>query len=418
MSSPNDIDDSIREEGPPTPAALPSEASGARSLRRWWIAGGLLTLAASVWFFHRIFFTPKFIDVHAHLESIMQFAKGHAGLPGNFLYYGLVYALSGFASDRIPLSLAGTAILASATTARYAIDYRILSRRPDEERAAASPLLTLGLTVALTIAFSLPTVVSFTGPMAERYWYRGQIPPNIWHNSTTILVIPFAIALFWVSFRSLSQPTRRNDVWIAALSILNIAAKPSFFLVFAPTFSLILLAHHGLRRAFWARMWPILVAGLTLAGQYYYIFTMKIGTKRVGDSHVTIAPFDVWSIYSPNIPLSILASVLYPLAYVVLYRRVLRRQPMLLYALALYVVAFAMMALLAEAGPRFKHANFFWQSFICSHILFLATTYYFLPCLRRGAMEARARWVLGALGLHVVSGVIYLGRIIADQRVL
>jgi len=405
---------------PTTPAGLDSGWSA--TLRRWWIIGILVTLVASLLFFYRVIFTPGKFDVHGHVDMVLRFAEGEGGIPGNFLYYLLIYCLSGLQAEKEALWLAATAVLGFATAARFGLDFRIIGRCAGRAPGAVTapndplpPLLVLALTAALTLSFSLPTLAVFD---AKPHWYVGQTTPNIWHNSTTILVMPFAIALFWVSYRNLEQPTRRRDLGIAVLCALNIIAKPSFFMVFAPTYTLMLIVRHGLCRETWIRTWPVVLGILTLAAQYYLTFAKQVGNRYRGDSKLTIEPFEIWSHYSQNIPISILASILFPLLHVVIHRGAIRRQPMLIYALALYGVAITMMALLAETGPRRWHANFFWQSYICSHLLFLATTGHLAHRLCQYSLGARERWLLGGLALHVLAGLAYLARMAIYHEIL
>jgi hypothetical protein len=61
--------------------------------------------------------------------------------------------------------------------------------------------------VAIALAFVMPIM---------NWWnyksYLAQIAPTIWHNSTTILVMPAVICLFTVSVKCLNFPTLRNTL--------------------------------------------------------------------------------------------------------------------------------------------------------------------------------------------------------------
>jgi len=48
----------------------------------------------------------------------------------------------------------------------------------------------------LLFVFSLPSVQVFT----NKFYYLGQFTPNVWHNSTTIFLMPFALLLFCFGF--------------------------------------------------------------------------------------------------------------------------------------------------------------------------------------------------------------------------
>ncbi len=388
-----------------------------RSIAGWWVGGTVAVLAASFWFYHYVLFSHVRSDLQHHVKGLINSINGDVEFQPNPLYYMTIYLLSGFRAERVPLWWAAATTLGVATAARFALDFKILSRGPTGNTKAGSALsrsagpILMALAFALTVAFSLPTLSALKG-----VWYLGQTPANIWHNSTTIFVMPLSIALFWVSGRNLAQPTGRGDVAIVVLCILNVLAKPSFFLVFAPVYAGMVLLEQGLHRRSLTRIWPLAVAGLFLALQYYLIFRLQVGNLYQGESGVTIAPFEVWSYYSRNIPLSIVASILFPLVYLLMHRDDLRKHLILRYSLLLYVASLAMMSLLSESGPRRYHGNFFWQSYICAHLLFLATATILVDRLKGTAVGVREWCALTALGLHAAFGLVYLGRVLATGR--
>ena len=380
-----------------------------RRMQRAWIVGSLAVFGVSFYVFHSIFFTPIDTDLQVHVRYVIGFDRGQLGLLANFLYYIVIYCVAGFQAEAVPLYWAGTLTLALATSARFALDFRILGSlgRRKENDEEVSPALLLCLALALTFCFSLPTLAALDG-----FWYLGQTPPNVWHNSTTIFVLPFAIALFWVSYRNLREPSTQGDILIAVLCLLNIVAKPSFFLVVAPVYGLLLFVEHRFGRAFWLRIWPIAIAGVGLAIQYYLLFSMQVGNSFGKASHLKFAPLDAWSHFSPNIILSIVASSFFPLVYLAFHWRTVPSRLMVRYALMLYVVSLLMMALVGETGPRRFHGNFFWQSYLSAHVLFLAVTREVVRSIRSEPVGAREMIILGALGLHVVAGVAYLIRLL------
>ena len=412
-----------------------------RAERLCWMGGAMVVFGAALWLFHTIFFTPIFTDLQEHAYDVVRWGNGELDLPANFLYYVTIYLLSGLRADWTPLFWAGSVALAVATAARFALDFRILRAAvvadartlepvlepvpvdpvhsvaslhpvaPGHPVTSGRPARILWIALALTVSFSLPTLAAFDGR-----WYLGQTPPNVWHNSTTIFVMPLAIALFWAAARNLEHPRARQDAAIAVLAVLNVATKPSFFLAFAPSYTLLVLLANGLRRDFWIRLWPVAVGALAVLVQYYMIFSMQQANRYQGASSVTIEPFGVWSHYSPSIPLSLLASTLFPLVSLVAYRRALR-EPAIRLALVLYLTGIAMMALLAESGPRRTHGNFFWQTYLCSHVLFLATAIPLARELCAGKTGLREWIALAALALQVVAGIAYLVRMLATGEI-
>ena len=384
----------------------------AAQYRGYGIAGTLLAFVTSFCLFAGLLFAPVLSDLHNHVRYVVMIHNDVIGPPANFLYYLIIYAGALFRGEWAPLLWAAAWTLSACVAAKYALTYAILSGRwraessPVEEGApgAPSPLLASGFAWVLLVAFSLPTAAVLDGR-----WYLGQMPPNVWHSSTTIFLMPFAVALFWVSYRNLREPTLRGDLVIAALCIGNVLAKPSFFFAFAPIYPFMLLAGHGLGRKFWLHVWPVALGVMCVGVQYYLLYGLQIGNTFGGESQVVIRPFEAWSLHSSNIPASIGASILFPLTYFAFFFKEARRDPLLRYAALLFLFALAIMSLVSETGPRQHHGNFFWQAYVCNYLLFTSVA---LRLLQRPAVDGRAdarrRVVLIALGLHVVSGIAYV----------
>jgi hypothetical protein len=386
----------------------------AAQYRGYGIAGTLLAFVASFCLFAGLLFAPILSDLHNHIRYVVMIHNDVIGPPANFLYYLIVYAGALFRGEWAPLLWAAAWTLSACVAAKYALTYAILSGRWRAEPSSAeesapgapSPLLASGFACALLLAFSLPTAAAFEGR-----WYLGQMPPNVWHNSTTIFLMPFAVALFWVSYRNLREPTLRGDLAIAALCIGNIFAKPSFFFAFAPIYPVMLAARHGLGRQFWLHVWPVALGVACVGVQYYLLFTLQIGNTFGGESQIVIRPFEIWSLHSSNIPISIAASILFPLAYFALFFKEAWRDPLLRYAGLLFLISLTIMSLVSETGPRQHHGNFFWQAYVCNYLLFTSMVLRLLqrPGVR-GRADARRRVALAAFGLHVISGVAYIAK--------
>ena len=69
--------------------------------------------------------------------------------------------------------------------------------------------------------------------------------------------------------------------------------------------------------------------------QYVLLFQLELESRYTSNSSVALRPFEAWSYHSKNIPLSIVASTLFPLAYVACHRRDAWEEPLLRYALLL-----------------------------------------------------------------------------------
>jgi hypothetical protein len=120
-----------------------------------------------------------------------------------------------------------------------------------------------------------------------------------------------------------------------------------------------------------------------------------------------LAPFEVWRLYSPNIPVSLLLSIAFPLGVAVLYFKEIKTDVSVLLAWGVLVVAIAQYALLAETGERFTHANWIWASNFAMYVVFLVSTVVLLTQPR----TMRFYFSMTLLAFHVIIGVCYYAKI-------
>jgi hypothetical protein len=126
------------------------------------------------------------------------------------------------------------------------------------------------------------------------------------------------------------------------------------------------------------------------------------------DTSAIVAPFAVWSLYSPHPLASLMLSLAFPLAVLLLYRESWRGNEALVLAWAVFAIALLEFVLLAEPGPRFSAANFLWGPCMALYLVFLTSAEIFL----RQPMSARCVAVLAFFLLHLGSGVYFYWRIV------
>lgn len=258
----------------------------------------------------------------------------------------------------------------------------------------------------------LPMLVGpiFFFTMPERT-YLGYITGNVYHNPTVILLRPLAIAVFFLGFQQLyARPAWKPILLGGVLLALATQAKPNFTLTFLPAIALFAL--FDLKRFRSINWWYIFVglalpAAAILAEQYYMTYT---GSN--GDS-IIFAPFQAILQYVPNIGtelLFILLSILFPLAFTILYRQQLRKEKTILLAWLNFLVGLAIALLFTEVEEQ--HAlNFWWGPMVGLYILFIETIG---QSLKLGVFNFRNKDNLviklsltGILLLHLVCGGIY-----------
>lgn len=353
-------------------------------------AAGVPVAVLSAWFtghlVHRVVTGNKLGDFDAHLAFTANWLERGDPVPGNVLLYWLTALFAGFDPDRLLTGLVIVLGVAGAAKAWLTVSF------VGDRRWGA---LAAGLCL---LAFSLPV----GDP------YLGQIPPSVWHNSTTMLLMPFAIGLWWTSLTYLRTRSRRTLWAVLALAALNVAAKPSFVLCFLVVFPLAAWCAHRTRRDM-LPAWLATGATAALVGvQYAYIYVSQRGGAATDEDSVVVDPLRVWSAFSDDIPVSLLCSYLFPVAALLLGGPAIRRDLAVRYAAALAVVGAAIFALVKETGPRELDGNFVWQAIVTNYLLFLAVVAAAVPWLRTRRTGWRQVVVVVAFLAHVVAGVLYL----------
>ncbi|MDW7694852.1 hypothetical protein R9C00_08865 [Flammeovirgaceae bacterium SG7u.111] len=314
-----------------------------------------------------VVFTPVFyyfstihhLDMYGHCLHIQAFVETGIWRP-NVGYYLLVWALAFFSTDFFILQLSTGFVLAFFVAWKFWLSTKLLVAELGKEKKA---LLNFTM-LLLAFVFSLPVWYN--------NWYFGQIPPNHWHNSTTIMLFPFALLLFWESYHFLENPEPSMLPFLVLLTLLNVLVKPSFFFCVAMVYPLFLLSSFRFKRAFWLGLVPVVVGILGVGIQYYFLYASGPEAAELLSGEgggVKIAPFHIWNYYSKNILLSILFSFPLPLFFFVLYRKKLRQERLFFYALALLGAAVFIFAFFSETGRREYHSNFIWQAIVASYVL-------------------------------------------------
>jgi hypothetical protein len=373
----------------------------------------LCVLVASFAYFYAIFALKVESDLADHALSIRDFIDGKILPPTNFLFYIVVYITALFKTDATSLFVASSLILAVAVAAKFIITRQLFKQHMGRLfPESSSNNLSIGLSLSMLVVFNLPLLYSiFRGQ-----YYIGQIPPNVWHNSTTIFLMPFALLLFFKSYEQLEQPSSKGILPLVVLVVLNILAKPSFFFVFCLIYPLMLLRVFGLKKSFWQNLTPVVAGVILVAFEYYLTYKLSFGNLQGSTSSISIDPFRVWRLFSNNIPLSLLASLVFPLAYLAIYWKDLLENHLVQYSVLAYLVGLAIFCLLAEPGPRITHGNFFWQAIVCSYLLFLVLLIQFVNKVKQfGLKNWRNGLILTAFSLHALSGIIFLARFIVTR---
>lgn len=340
-------------------------------------------------------------DYPDHIRLIQQALRDGSWQP-HFLFQWAVYAFSGFRSTFAALGWSMFGITLACLAGKMLLTFQCyrsaaLSRVDPflHSLRAEQLVLPLGLFSCL--------LMPILNPFRPQDIYLGQIAPNLWHNPTAVFAWPFAIVLFLAALQFLQHRRRRALIAVGILFLLNTIAKPNFVLAFGPVFSIACLYRFGFSRRSLAEQMILAPTVFLLAGQALWMSHAHPGAE----STIVIAPLVAWRNYSRWIPLSILRSIAFPLAYIALRPDRLRDSGRLTLAWFTLGSALAWALLFAESGPRTRDFNFIWGAHLALYIVFVATIMDYLSSPAR-KMETFL-WVL--FGLHLLSGALYFLKI-------
>lgn len=307
------------------------------------------------------------------------------------------------------VSLAGQ-LLTAVILARW-ID-RALAGQSRAVRLAASALLPLAL-------LTVQPVMALT-PSARDPWLIGYFPPNQYHNPTTLLSKPLALALFGAGLVAATglPPVAAGAVTGLAASIALVVAsglvKPSFLMAFLPAVGLLALAYW--RTARWRLVWLglALPAVVLLAGQ----FALRYIAQQDDGVHIVFDPLMVIGLFTPtdwvSLSTRLAASVLFPLAVTILFVREASHDRELVLAWLTLAVGVAWGYLMAESGGKASAGDFLWSGQLAVFLLFAVSSTFLLRAVGSNgralgvSVLARSGVCAAVLLWHVASGVQHL----------
>lgn len=362
-----------------------------------------------------LLFTQRVLmDIPSQMYTLRQVCNGEVAMPPTALFYvlGWLGALGQYQSKTM-LGIGAAITCAGLLTARWWITRAVF------RNYFGGPILRDSwLAFALAFVCSLPTL-----DWATKGWYIiGQPSPNYWMNGTLLASWPFAIILFWQSYRQLLQPSAGWWRWMLLWLISLVISKPSYAFVFALVYPLFLIGRHGFNRAVRWQLLPFGILALLLALEFYLIFWQKdsVYVKQFNhgnQSGVQVCLFCVWRLFSSNILISVMAACLFPVGIAVLYWQEIRRKLLFWYAWAGFLTALVISVTFAQKGEEFSCWNFRWQAYIASHLLFMASTMLVWEKIQQEQLKwnARSKSVAILFLLQLLSGILYLGKMLWTQ---
>lgn len=372
---------------------------------------GMCYFTYSYYVFGKLLSVPFPTDYTAHMEGAQQILDGDlfGFLKADSYPLWQILVASSAALFRMPLSTAAVFVCSLLNAFSFILVYRFLIR------SDFCGKITAPLTCALLL--SGPMYISWFSP----HLYEGQGTPNIWHNPTTICVRPFAVVTFLLITRILKKCNDAHKCSIKELSLLAVMfivcniAKPSFMQGLLPGlalyFILKMIREKGKNISLYIKAAVAIIPGvLLLAIQWFISFYGSPGAGA--DNGIDISPFEVLHVFSPNVFISFVLGMAFPLYIVVCnWKTVVKKPDLHLLGCAL-LTSWLQMALLIETGARKNDGNFGWAYLIFMFITYVYAMREFLLWNRDYEYEKRKQRITVSVGwglffLQVTIGIYY-----------
>lgn len=320
------------------------------------------------------------------------------------LWYPLEYLASGGSESLRLMRLSSITLLSFFTLLKVFIIFYSASRYLKSKE------------VASIIAIAAIVVMPLLDPNNPKDLFLGQISPNQWHNSTTLMSAPFVVLMFLLTIQFLSSMTVKNAIFVSMAIFITAAIKPNYVLAFLPVVGFWILISFfkkqiSLKKFFTVLLTIFLPTIILLTYQYLAIFN----STEVRDTHIGIALFAVWKTYSTNIFYSILLSICGPLLVLFSLPRNRRFSANLLLAWSCLIMSTVFFAVLAEInnnGEINGAGNWGWAMITSSGVVFwismLELAKYWLASPQSKTQVALIGLASLALIFHVCSGIFYL----------
>lgn len=356
-------------------------------------------------FRYLIWFVPT--DIQPHVSILVRSIENDV-FPIPFLYYLVIYAFAGFKADTYILFKSSMIVLSIAVMMKYLMTVRLLSILTSE-KSIFLLLVAVCLLVCAPISWSVNQM------------YLGKTAINVWHNSTTIMTMPFVLLLFEsiVKFLQDDKIEKLSIAGIIVFAILNIITKPSFVFAVIPALPLGVMIYQRQIISNKKIITALLISFtllLLVVLEYYIIYHMN--QQPDDKSGVGISLFRTWFLRGGYyFPLHMLSGIVFPVTYCLLFFNNLKQDKLLQFTIVIYVIALAISSIFIETGRRINHGNFGWQVIMAGYVLFAVVSARMLTNIRlTGWLDNRNKILFATFAIHCIYGILYILKIIITQN--
>ena len=256
----------------------------------------------------------------------------------------------------------------------------------------------------------------------------GQGSPNMLHNPTHLMVRLVAFPCFMLCVAIMDgigkkSATRLGAGRVIAFSLfvfLTALSKPSFVQMLFP--ALFFLALFKMVKYGKAAIWPVATVVLSLVPSLLLMCLqawVSFYSAKDSGSGVAIAFLKLYSRHSPNVFVSVMLGICFPLIMLLWSIRARKVSTAEVLAWIMYGVGWTQGALLIETGYRMLHGNFCWALNLSLFFIWFTALDRFISLaveLSNSPGDRERKWwfwcAVAVLLLHLVSGFCYLWRVL------
>lgn len=330
-------------------------------------------------------------DFRSHIQFAKDALFNDAPMPKHFLYSVLIISTAWWTTNELTWLLSACFWLSTLTILKLATTQFVITRlwNPDAHSQKSLKPLWLSICLLIVFPFPIPEAVEFGSTtlvnldlkhslpgldhIIRGYWYRHNFPPNTWHNSTLVALMPFAIITVYLGYKLLQKPHNTQIALLHFFTTFSAFAKPSFLVAWIPVYffvSFYSVKDWKQRVISWG---PLLLSGLVVVAQYILLYEVPIEGQE--NSGVNFSWLAVWSSSAGRTEsgfyLSVLFSCIMPLSFYLLNPHFLKKDLHLL-AIGMSFLSFFYAAFLVEP-VRLTDGNFLWSAISSQYILYMVS---------------------------------------------
>lgn len=248
-------------------------------------------------------------------------------------------------------------------------------------------------------------------PWINSYYYAGTWSPNVWHNPTTNMVKPFAIAAFLLIIKLIEEQRvdKKDYCILSVVLILSVIAKPSFIQGIVPALVIVVIIDIISMKKIRFNKWIPLAATFVPASaiMLFQLWITFYSNNTVSEG-IGIEYMRVLKRYISNEWIALIACIAFPLYILLSERKNIKHNYKLILVMSYLVTTWCEMAFLYEKGIREGDANFAWGYILSIFAAWVVCTATYVENIyAQKYTSGKMKIGLGLFSMHMLFGIWY-----------